>query len=98
MKLVESADHPLLVLFGLWHHEHVVPSFRCPAWKASAVKVPSSWWQALQRASSTMGRRAAYGLPFLSVATFWALGAITIRPPLQAGLLAVAGTTHGTFV
>jgi len=56
-KLVESADQPLLVWFGLWHQAQVVPSLRCPAWKASSVKVPSSWWQLLQRASSTMARR-----------------------------------------
>jgi hypothetical protein len=30
-ELVESADQPLLVRFGLWHHEQVVPSLRCPA-------------------------------------------------------------------
>ena len=35
MKLVESADQPLLVRFGLWHHAQVVPSLRWPAWNAS---------------------------------------------------------------
>jgi hypothetical protein len=34
-KLVESADQPLLVRLGVWHHEQVVPSLRCPAWNAS---------------------------------------------------------------
>src|SRR5689334_7493610 len=40
MKLVESAVQPLLVRLGLWHHEQVVPSLRCPPWKASSVKAP----------------------------------------------------------
>ena len=31
---------------------------RWPAWKASSVKVPSSWWHLLQRASSTIARRS----------------------------------------
>src|SRR5215469_6102597 len=75
-KYVESADQPLLVLLGVWHHEQVVPSFRCPAWKASCVNAPSSWWHLLQRASSTIARRAVK-----PVATFCALGAITMRPP-----------------
>jgi hypothetical protein len=57
-KLVESADQPLLVRFGVWHHEQVEPSLRWPPWKASSVKAPSSWWQALHAASSTMARRA----------------------------------------
>ena len=56
-KAVESTAQPLLVLFGLWHHEQVVASLRCPAWNASSVNVPSSWWQALQRLSSTIARR-----------------------------------------
>ena len=56
-KAVESADQPLLVLAGLWHHEQVVASLRWPAWNASSVNVPSSWWQALQRLSSTIARR-----------------------------------------
>ena len=37
--------------------KQVVASLRCPAWNASLVKVPSSWWQALQRLSSTIARR-----------------------------------------
>src|SRR5512144_3454200 len=36
-KLAESADQPLLVWLGLWHHEQVVPSLRWPAWNASSV-------------------------------------------------------------
>src|SRR6185295_13340620 len=78
MKLVESADHPLLVRFGLWYHEHVVASLRWPPWNASVVKAPSSWWHLLQRASSTMSRRPVY-----PVATFCRVGAITIRPPIS---------------
>src|SRR5262252_3652566 len=70
-KLVESADQPLLVLLGVWHHEQVVASLRCPPWNASVVKAPSSWWHLLQRASSTMGRR---GLKF--AATFDCVGAM----------------------
>src|SRR5689334_9799686 len=77
MKDVESADQPLLVLFGVWHHEQVVPSFRWPAWKASSVNAPSSRWQALQRWSSTIARR-----PLKPVATFCTSGATTIRPPV----------------
>ncbi len=56
-KYTESADQPLLVRFGVWHDAQVVPSLRWPAWKASSVKVPSSWWHLLQRPSSTIGRR-----------------------------------------
>src|SRR5512133_2162057 len=88
---VESADHPLLVWFGRWHHAQVVPSFRWPAWNASSVNVPSSWWQALQRASSTIARR-----PVKPVATFWALGAITMSPPVLLGALALTGPPSGT--
>src|SRR5262249_26728164 len=78
----ESADQPLLALFGVWHHAQVVPSLRCPAWNASLVKVPSSWWHLLQRASSTIARR-----PVNPVATFWASGAMTIRPPCRQALV-----------
>src|SRR6185369_17790410 len=76
MNEVESAAQPLLVLFGLWHHEQVVPSLRCPAWNDSIVNAPSSSWQALQRLSSTMGRRAV-----APVAAFCTSSATTIRPP-----------------
>src|SRR5262245_17418987 len=85
MKLVESADQALLVMLGLWHHEHVVASLRCPPWNASLVKVPSSWWHLLQRASSTTGRR-----PVKFAATFCAFGAMTIRPPIMLGMPGVS--------
>src|SRR6185369_3166860 len=84
MNEVESAAQPLLVLLGLWHHAQVVPSLRCPAWKASVVNAPSSSLQALQRLSSTMARR-----PLKPVAAFCASSAMTIRPPVRFGMPAV---------
>ena len=76
--------------FGLWHHEQVVASLRWPAWNASSVKVPSSWWQALQRSSSTIARR-----PVKPVATIWTLGAITIRPPALRFVCPATGSVTG---
>src|SRR5512133_915080 len=84
MKEVESADQPLLVLLGLWHHAQVVPSLRWPAWKDSVVNAPSSRWQALQRLSSTMARR-----PVVAVAAFCVSGAMTMSPPIMFGMPAV---------
>jgi hypothetical protein len=75
--------------FGVWHQAQVVPSFRCPAWNASSVKVPSSWWQAC--CSAGPRRSPAAGE---TGGDLLALGAIAIRPPaLQTFVVDVA---HGT--
>src|SRR5262245_29444411 len=93
-KYVESADQPLLVRLGWWHHEQGVASLRWLPWKDSVGKTPSSWWHLVQRASLTMGRR-----PVRPVATCDAVGAMTTSPPRRLGMAgfrpvaAVAGVT-----
>src|SRR5674476_686886 len=81
---------PLLTRLTLWQKVQVGASLRWPAWKVLAVNTPSTWWQALQRAFSTIARRAvaavkpAGSVPLTSLAT---LGAGTLKPPILVVLL-----------